>query len=583
MKPAGNPFVRHFFGGIVIISLSLASHQASAATRVKLDNPDDLFLGSSWFGGFGPGASDVAAWDSTVTSSSSTALGSNLSWGGIAVINPAGNVTVTGANTLTLGASGIDMTSASANLEITSNFTLGAGNQVWNLATDRTLTLSTGIFSRGTGATLNIQGAWTVAASMAGIANDASEAGGIIAPWVTVGSGNSTTFGQLSGGNIVAYTGGTSGSATTISSSLTNANSYTITTAGTGAYGVPRTLNTLRNTAGASTLTMGNSTGQINLTVNSILNSGSGLLTIAHGGTNTSSGIMVGANFGRELVLNAANSGITLSSRIINNTGGASSVTVTGPNLVTLSGTNSFTGDLNVNGTLAAGTGQGSNPSTSNLGALQAASNRNIVIHNGGVLSLTGGNVLGTGASTNTLSNTTLVVNNGGLFRSGLDGSGTGWWNKIGATNLNGGIIRVGSGANTAAFQAFALIGTVTVGGNSASSIENFSSSNSASNAVHLGQNAGTNQSITFNVADVTGDSESDLMVSTKLINTSSNLTASGLTKSGAGTMTLTGANAYTGATVVNAGTLQIGNGGTTGSLAGGSAITTNASLVFNR
>ncbi|MBL8482883.1 MAG: autotransporter-associated beta strand repeat-containing protein, partial [Rhodocyclaceae bacterium] len=45
------------------------------------------------------------------------------------------------------------------------------------------------------------------------------------------------------------------------------------------------------------------------------------------------------------------------------------------------------------------------------------------------------------------------------------------------------------------------------------------------------------------------------------------------LVQSGSGTTTLTGSNSYTGDSVVNAGTLQIGSGGTTGSLAGASAI----------
>ncbi|CAN5128066.1 hypothetical protein BH11PLA2_BH11PLA2_24510 [soil metagenome] len=54
-----------------------------------------------------------------------------------------------------------------------------------------------------------------------------------------------------------------------------------------------------------------------------------------------------------------------------------------------------------------------------------------------------------------------------------------------------------------------------------------------------------------------------------------------GLTKTGSGTLTLTGTNNYSGLTTVSSGILQIGDGGTTGTIAGN--ITNNASIIYNR
>lgn len=92
--------------------------------------------------------------------------------------------------------------------------------------------------------------------------------------------------------------------------------------------------------------------------------------------------------------------------------------------------------------------------------------------------------------------------------------------------------------------------------------------SNDASGNLPDGQSVVDNAALVFNRTDTHTNS--------------SVITGGGtLTQSGSGTLVLAGANSY-GATTISAGTLQVGAGGTSGSLGSG-AVTDNGSLVFNR
>ena len=106
-------------------------------------------------------------------------------------------------------------------------------------------------------------------------------------------------------------------------------------------------------------------------------------------------------------------------------------------------------------------------------------------------------------------------------------------------------------------FSNYALPGT-TIGSLAGSGTVNLTDiSNAQTKSLTIG---GNNQSTTFSGQIVGGGS---------------------IVKAGSGTLVLTGDNTYSGGTTINTGTLQIGNGGTTGSVPGN--IVNNAALAFNR
>jgi autotransporter-associated beta strand protein len=120
-------------------------------------------------------------------------------------------------------------------------------------------------------------------------------------------------------------------------------------------------------------------------------------------------------------------------------------------------------------------------------------------------------------------------------------------------TTLQAGTIIIGRAAGSyfAGWLGGYLGGTLTVSGSAASSITGGS---------YTGQDINMGTLTTFDVNDVTAGT--DLTVGVKLTDFyNGSWLPSSLVKSGAGTMTLTGANSYTGDTTVEAGTLSLGDG----------------------
>ncbi len=329
--------------------------------------------------------------------------------------------------------------------------------------------------------------------------------------------------------------------------SLTKSGTNTLTLSGTNTY------------TGGTTVSGGNLiiSGSTNTTAGNVTLSSGATLTIATGGSLTTTGTfnMGGVTIGNNLVVQT---GATFSAASINNAWGTST---------TIDGTLTISGTWTVSTNRTTDTFAGSG--TINLGDMTLGN------------ATTGFNYTGLG-SINVSGNVTVASNgaSGAPFYTQSSGTlnaagmllGDNVTNTAGSRtfNLSGGRVNLGAG------------GIATTGTTTATRAVNLGAGTLGASANWSSSRAMTMTSATPGATINTLDSVDNTTART--ITLSGVLSGTGgLNKAADGSLVLTAANTYTGPTNINGGTLQLGDGGTTGALAITSAITNNSNLTINR
>ena len=428
------------------------------------------------------------------------------------------------------------------------------GNATLELLSDETI----GALNSPAGSTINLNGNTLTLAGLGGSTNVGN--GSLITGsgnFVHAAPGMTSTFGTA-----FTYTGDTTISAGTfrlgVNDLISDASDVFVT-------GGTLDLNGNSDTVASLSLQSGRVTGTGTLTVN-------GAMT------------MSGGNLDANTTVNAAGQKTLTGGTITGTLGGAGSATITG------------TVNLANGGTLTGGpvtVGAGGTLSISLLGNVTS------------ILSLTGGGVVS--ATTDiTLTSSPINVANGGTFTAAAGRT---------LTLQTTGFSR--SRDSTTVFGTAGVDGTVVLNATGVVGIDQNSVFRVAGGTLRLGTGALVNF-LTSGIAEMenivdagatldmngrdrrierlsgagtvtnSGTSAITLDLSNRLVATNfagvirDGTGAVGLTKTGAETLTLTGNNIYTGTTTISGGTLQVGNGGATGSLGAGN-IVNNAALVFDR
>ncbi|HTV30405.1 MAG TPA: autotransporter outer membrane beta-barrel domain-containing protein [Xanthobacteraceae bacterium] len=352
----------------------------------------------------------------------------------------------------------------------------------------------------------------------------------------------------------------------------------------------------------------------------------------------TNSGTITATNIGiRVLDVSSFNGGISNSGSITGTTG-----ILLGAGVTTFSGAIVNSGSITGTGGVAINVTAANNPITIDqtagviTGAINLSANADVVNVSGGAIN---GNIVGLGTSDTvnfalgsgvfTYSNTISGVNNIN-FNSGttvLDGAiQNGGGGTAALTIAPAGTLLIGS--NTAVIApsvtdngvfGFAQPGSYTFGGviSGTGAVEQIGSGETTLTAANTysggtllaagtliaGDNGALGTGALTVAANATGPTMLDntaaatSLPNAVVLNPSANLIVGGsspltlagpisgdgaLTKNGLSTLILTSDNSYSGGTTISAGTLQVGNGGATGSLGSGPVLD-NAALVFNR
>jgi autotransporter-associated beta strand protein len=387
-----------------------------------------------------------------------------------------------------------------------------------------------------------------------------------------VGTGNLTIGGQ---------NGGFAGSISAVNGYGIYANTNgteSITLASTGSINAATGIRVLGGTAIIDSF--GSITGTTAAIDTSYVNSSTASITLESG--SVTSGAVIGTSGNDTLTIN---SGANITNATFDGGAGTDTLVLTGSgsrSFALSKATNIEAFEKDGNGTwTVTGTVPALSSWTVNAGTLQMGSGAlfasSTVTINGGTLDLANqsmsvNDLTGTGGTVNLGSGTLTVY--GGTLASTVTGTGGSLY-KVGASTLTltgtntytggtvintGGLVNFATGANLGT-------GNITLsGGGLQWATGNTTDISSRLNA--LGVNGGT--------FDTNGNN-----VTLASVITGGGPGSGSLNKAGAGTLILTAANTYTGGTLISAGTLQIGNGGTTGSISGD--VIDNSILVFDR